>query len=345
VFAGGLEFVSDETQLEEPASEGVLWVVGDRPCRAGGLAGKGLMADGHAKLDVAFDLPCVEGRVEGAELDGVRGALGGEGRVKVEKVVAASVVVAGRSVGPVAFVVPNRSEGFHRAGLACVQTLKEVLFDGLAPLVSAAGADAQGLCQKVFLRVDDVDQPPQAFGGVFPEPDVDVDSAGSVHLGARLADGADHLLDHLDVLPAANRADHLCRGVGDRAVALDCPLSAVGHRDFPVTQVCAYVVCGRTKVVCDGLRGLFASQARGFQFDAESLVFHGVASFSFPVGCSPRRDTFITLFARNSNPTEPPNNRPQRRCAIDKEKTASYIARERARAPAREKISWTMSSP
>jgi len=86
VFAGGLEFVPDETQPEEPASEGVFRVVGfgsNRACRA---RRQGLVADGEAKLDVGLNLARVEGRVEGAELDGVRGALGGKGRVEVEQV-------------------------------------------------------------------------------------------------------------------------------------------------------------------------------------------------------------------------------------------------------------------
>lgn len=55
--------------------------------------------------------------------------------------------------------------------------------------------------------------------------------------------------------------------------------------------------------------------------------------FSLPVGCAPRRDTFITLSGPNSNPTEPPNDQPQRRCAIDKEKgrkaVPSYMRAER----------------
>jgi len=86
VQARGLEFIPDESQAQEPAAEGVLGVVRLRPRRAGGLGGQRLMADGQAKLDVAFDLARVECAVEGAELDGVRGPLGGKGRVQVEQV-------------------------------------------------------------------------------------------------------------------------------------------------------------------------------------------------------------------------------------------------------------------
>ena len=90
---GGFKFVADEAQAQEPAAEGVFRVVCDGTRGAGRLGVQGLRADGQAKLDVAFHLARVQCAVEGAKLDGVRGALGGKGRVKVEQVVAASVVV------------------------------------------------------------------------------------------------------------------------------------------------------------------------------------------------------------------------------------------------------------
>lgn len=82
----------------------------------------------------------------------------------------------------------------------------------------------------VFLGVDDVHQPPQALRGVLAEADVDVDAAGTVGLCARRPDGSDDLLHHLDVLVAAHRADHLRRGGGDRAVALDRPVPPAASR-------------------------------------------------------------------------------------------------------------------
>ena len=75
------------------------------------------------------------------------------------------------------------------------------------------------------------------FDGVLAEADVDVDAAGTVGLCARRPDGSDDLLHHLDVLVAAHRADHLRRGVGDRAVALDRPVPPVGHGHLPVVKV------------------------------------------------------------------------------------------------------------
>ena len=89
VFPCGGKFVSDEAQPEEPAPEGVFRIVGDRARRAGRFGAQRLCADGEAQLDVGFDLARVECAVEGAEFDGVRGALGGEGRVEVEQVIPA----------------------------------------------------------------------------------------------------------------------------------------------------------------------------------------------------------------------------------------------------------------
>ena len=51
VFPCDLEFLADEPQPQEPAPEGVLGVVGDGPCRAGGFGSQRLMGNGEAKLD------------------------------------------------------------------------------------------------------------------------------------------------------------------------------------------------------------------------------------------------------------------------------------------------------
>ena len=65
----------------------------------------------------------------------------------------------------------------------------------LAPAVAPPGRDTQRLCQQILLGVDQIDQPPQTRRGVLAEAYVDVDAAGGVGLRARLAQGADYLLD------------------------------------------------------------------------------------------------------------------------------------------------------
>ena len=235
---------------------------------------------GIVKMDFPFDLARVERRVEGAKLDGVRGALGGKGRVEVEQVVAGVVVVCVRVAAPVGCAVPDGGELVHGFGLFPVEGFKEGRVDRAAPAVAAVGRNAQGLCQKVFFGVDDVDQIPQGFRGVRPEADVDVDSAGVVDLRARCADGADDRLYRLDVLPAAHRADYLGAGVGDRAVALDRPVPPVGHGYLPIVQVPTDVPRGRAEVGGDGLGCAFAPQPGRFDLNAESLCFHGVSSLA-----------------------------------------------------------------
>ena len=66
----------------------------------------------------------------------------------------------------------------------------------------------------------------------------------------------------------------------------------------------ANVPGGGSEVCGDGLGGAFTPEACGFDLDAEGLVFHGEAPFGPGLwGCAPalRRDTFIALFAGNSN--------------------------------------------
>ena len=84
------------------------------------------------------------------------------------------VVVVLCAGAPAGGVVPKGGELVEGLGLLAVQPREEVGVDRLAPAVAAFKGNAQRLCQKVFLGVDDVDQIPQGFRGVPPKPDVDV---------------------------------------------------------------------------------------------------------------------------------------------------------------------------
>ena len=148
-------------------------------------------------------------------------------------------------------------------------------------MAAAVGRDAQRLRQEVFLGVDDVDQAAQALRRVLAEADVDVDAATSVGLGAGPAQDADHFLDHGDVFPAAHRADHLGGGVGDRAVALDHPLAAVGHGHMPVVQVVTHMAGGGAEVLGESAGCAFAPETGGLNLDTEGLGFHGAALLSW----------------------------------------------------------------
>ena len=246
----------------------------------------------------------VECAVEGAELNGVRRSLGRKGRVEVEQMISAGVVVLLCAPPPVGACtagagVPEPGEGFHRRGLAPIQLGKKPRLNRAAPAPASVGRDAQGHGQQIFLGVYDVHQPPQALRGVLAEADVDVDAARTVGLRPRRSDSSDHRLYHLD-------------GVGDRAVPLDYPLAPVRHGYVPVAEVVADVAGSRSEVRGDGFGCAFPAYACGFNLDAESLVFHGVCSFRCIAFCFPaglfarpvRRDTFITPGRRKSNPTK-----------------------------------------
>lgn len=80
-----------------------------------------------------------------------------------------------------------------------------------------------------------------------------------------------------------------------RAIEADC-VRGFRIADLPVVEVCSYVLCGRSEEPCDGLRCASATEAGGFDLDAESLSFHRVASFfRFPWGV-PRGVTHSSLF-------------------------------------------------
>ena len=205
----------------------------------------------------------------------------------------AGAVVVGKGEGlpacacPAAFQVPagvvvpavvERGELVHALRLCLVQLVKEGGLDRAAPLTAAFRGDSECLCQEVLLGVDDVHQVPQGPGGVVPEPDVDVDAAGAVCAAPGPPDGPGDLLHHLDVLPAAHRADHLGAGVGDRTVPLHRPVSAVRHGHFPVVQVVADVAGGSSEVRRDGAGSRSAANACGLNLDAESLCPHGGSS-------------------------------------------------------------------
>ena len=221
--------------------------------------------------------------------------------MKVEQVVAASVVVSRGALPPVLC--------FRRRRWRCTRIdIRIAMLEGLRWLSCARKRgstgwhhcsapfrrNAQGYGQQVFLGVDDVDQPAQALRRVFAQPHMDVDAAAFVGHGPGPAQGADHFLDHGDVFPAAHRADDLGVGVGDRGVAFDGPAPPVGHGHRPVVEVEADVAGDCAEMLGEDLGCARAAETGGFQLNAKSLCFHGVYSFraSFPRGLPPRRPVF-----------------------------------------------------
>ena len=201
--------------------------------------------------------------------------------MEVEQVVSGMVVMIVSVDGPVGeaalAAVPHRCETVHGGGLTQVDLPKEIGVHRLAPALAAVGADAQRHGQQVLFCVHDVHQAAEALRRMLAKAHMDVDAAAAVHPCACLLDAPDHCLHHLDVFPAAHRADYLCSGIGDGGVALNDPLAAVGHGYVPIAEVVVDVTGLRTEKGGDGFGCAFSAQTGGFNLDAKSLVFHGAS--------------------------------------------------------------------
>ena len=151
------------------------------------------LAECQTKLNVAFQLSGVKSalasvagvvKLKKSELDRALG----EGRVEVEHVVAAAVVVPA-SVVVVEGRVPNLSKLAHRGGLCSVQLSQEGGVDRFAVTAEAVGVNVDRPCEEVLVACHDVGEVSQALRCVSVRSDVDVNSAAEagVALGACLS--------------------------------------------------------------------------------------------------------------------------------------------------------------
>ena len=141
------ELLTDEAQAEEPGAHGVFGILGLLGLGACGSHGLCHLAEGQAKLNVAFQLSGVEAvalavrrlvKLEKPELNRAFG----EGGVEVEHMVAAIVVVLASAVVSVLASVPNIRKLRHGAGLFAVELVQEPLVNRAA--VAAASVLGRG---------------------------------------------------------------------------------------------------------------------------------------------------------------------------------------------------------
>src|SRR5699024_6099308 len=130
-ISGRCELLADEAQAEEPGSHGVFGVLvllGFGACRPHILCH---LAQRQAKLNVAFELSCVDAapalcgrlvKLEEPELD----CSFGKGGVEVEHMVAAVVVMLVPAVACAVAGVPDVRKLRHRLGLSAVDLGEEV---------------------------------------------------------------------------------------------------------------------------------------------------------------------------------------------------------------------------
>ncbi len=144
----GFKFLSDEAEAEEPGSHGVFRIFDLGFFGAGGLDHHRHLAQCEAKLNVAFQFPCVKSafafpvgvcELEASELDRAVG----EASVVVEHMVSAAVVMLGSAFVAVV-IVPNVRQGIHRLGLSAVQLLEETLVDRPAVVADSTLVKAEG---------------------------------------------------------------------------------------------------------------------------------------------------------------------------------------------------------
>ena len=154
----GFEFVSDETEAEEPGSHCVLGVFGLLGLGACALYCLCHVAECKAKLNVALELACVNaalssvaGCVELEESELNRALC--EGRVEVEHVVAAAVVMLASSVVCVLCSVPNVRELCHCCRLVGVDRFKELSVNRSAVAAYAGAVKVECLCKKRCIAV------------------------------------------------------------------------------------------------------------------------------------------------------------------------------------------------
>lgn len=307
VEPAGLEFVTDESQPEHPAPEGVFFIVRfGLPCRGLFLC-EGLMDNRQAELDVSLDFTGMKGAVEKAELDGSLG----EGGMQVQPVVAGAVVMM---VPPVRrFLIPEVGDAVQCVRLFPVEILQErgVRLPAIPPF--PRGVDLEGAVNHVFLARHDVHQIPQ---GLCCKPfgsDVDVDAAGLVGEGPGLAERPHQFLQLRNVFVGKDGADHFRAVAGgsvhDFAVHLFLRDQAGVVHGFPFPS--PVILCG-VGIVGSAFMPAFCSKEAGheagrpvscnpchFHFDSKVQCFHNYLCPFYVCVCS-FGTLYITLKAHNS---------------------------------------------
>ena len=206
----------------------------------------------------------------------------GEGRVEVEHVVPAGIVVLVSAVVRAVALVPDVPELVHGGGLLAVDSLQESGVYRAAVVAGAAGVDADGSADLLFVACHDVDQIPQGLCGVVALADVDVDSAssGGAALRSSLPKEAEDALQGLDVVVGEDRGDQLAFLVvrsADAHVPLELPNPALlvfaspGH----VAVLCGCVVGGGSEELGNLGGCLLSGDVVHLHLDPDGLVLHG----------------------------------------------------------------------
>ena len=281
------KLLSDESEAEEPSPHGVfriLVLLRFRACRPHVLCH---LAECEAKLNVTLQLSCMDAslalrcrliELEEPELDGALR----EGRMVVEHMVAAVVVVLRPAVARSLRGVPNVRKLAHGLRLLAVDRLQEVRVHRAAVPVHAVSVELQRLCNQAFVACHDVGKVAERLRRVAVRTDVDVDSASpaGIALCACVSKLSAKFLKGFDIAVGKDRRDHLTFFIvrsADGNVPLEFPLAtfAVPSRPGVVpVAACCVLVSACSEEVGGNLRCLAPLDAVHLDLDPDGLVLH-----------------------------------------------------------------------
>ncbi len=229
-------------------------------------------------------------------------------RVQIETVVAAVVIVVAAAV---AAIIPDALHLIQRARLLAVQFIQKPLLHRTAPAVLTSHRHLQGFVNQILFGGHDVGNVTQAVGIKGRGIDMHMDAAGLIGNCPGCLEFAHQLLHLFDVLPSADRADHLgFIAVGghlgapavfplrcNTGITHEFPLAALGVQRrigvVPSTQVAA----AGSKIFSGHLCRILTGDAGHFNFNTKALGFH-VHSFSPPMLTATRLSEQLCLMFR-----------------------------------------------
>ena len=256
----GREFFANESHPKEPCAHREFGILALRLFGAGALEVFGLLAQCKAKLDVAFDFPCMDAAF--ALLAGVRELEAPEfdrsfreGGVEVQHVVAASVVVCVALAAKALHPVPNVGKLVHLGGLLLVEGFKETLVDRAAVAADAAMVKAHRGNQQAFMASHEVCKIAEGLGCMPRRADVDVHPAhvAGVAFCPRMAQAPQQPLQKFDVLVMQDGRYQFALLAFVRGIDADVAL------EFPFAPLC--VPCAPCAVSVARVRVLEAAGA------------------------------------------------------------------------------------
>lgn len=182
------ELITDKTDPVEIGSHGKAFILLLDLFVASILLGERLMVQGQSKHNVGPDFPGVQSAVEASELHGVVTV---EEAVQIEKVVAAVVVMLLTPL--VIALIPDILNLLKARWFGCIQPFYQIGIHFLT-VAHPLRRNLERLVKEVVMTGDNVDEVPDAPGGVVEAVQMDMDTAGVVGEASRFAQAAHQFL-------------------------------------------------------------------------------------------------------------------------------------------------------